>query len=214
MSNLDAYGALEGLTVLAIVGSLMVRRNAVLMGLAAGVLMVPSVAAGAKPPKPPKPPGQVPTLTAAATPSPVVFGQSTVVSGRLSGTPNDGSQTVQLDSDRFPYGVFTAGPTTLTAASGNYVFTAVTPGRNTLYRVRETTGAMLTSSVVLVGVRLSVTFYVSDSTPSRGQRIHFSGNVRPRHGGKLVRIQRRDGTGVFRTVATTRTYNPTGKTYS
>jgi hypothetical protein len=181
------------------------------MGILAGALMIPSVA-GAIPGN--TPPGQVPTLTAKAAPSPVVFGQSTVVSGRLSGTPKDGSQTVQLQSDPFPYGVFTAGLTTQTAANGNYVFTAVAPGRNTQYRVRETTGAMLTSNVVLVGVRLSVTFYVSDATPSSGQRIHFSGNVRPRHDGKLVRIQRRDSTGVFRTVATTSTYHPTGKAYS
>jgi hypothetical protein len=178
------------------------------MGIVAGVLTIPSVAAAKKPP------GQVPTLTAKAAPSPVVFGQSTVVSGRLSGTPKDGSQTVQLQSDPFPYGVFTAGPTTMTAANGAYVFTPVGPDRNTHYRVHETTGAKLTSNVVLVGVRLSVTFYVSDSTPSSGQRIHFSGSVRPRHDGKLVRIQRRDSTGVFRTVATTSTYHPKGKTYS
>lgn len=183
------------------------------MGIVAIVLMIPSVAAGAKPPN--KPPGQVPTLTAKAAPSPIVFGQSTVVSGRLSGTPKDGGQTVALQSDPFPYdGVFIAGPTTMTAANGNYAFTPVKPDRNTQYRVRETTGAMLTSNVVLVGVRLSVTFYVSDSTPSSGQRIHFSGSVRPRHDAKLVRIQRRDSTGVFRTVATTSTYHPTGKTYS
>jgi hypothetical protein len=184
------------------------------MGVLAGVLMIPSVAGAAKPPT--KPPGKVPTLTAKAAPSPVVFGQSTVVSGRLSNTPKDGGQTIQLQSDPFPYDVFTAGPTTKTAANGNYVFTPVKPDRNTKYRVRETTGAMVTNNalIVLVGVRLSVTFYVSDATPSRGQRIHFSGNVRPRHDGKLVRIQRRDSTGVFRTSATTRTFNPTGKTYS
>jgi hypothetical protein len=174
------------------------------MGIAAGVLMVPSVA-GAKP---------TPTLTAKAAPSPVVFGQSTVVSGRLSGTPKDGSQALVLDSDPFPYGLFAAGPTAMTAANGNYAFTPVKPDRNTQYRVRETTAAKLTSNVVLVGVRLSVTFYVSDSTPSRGQRIHFSGSVRPRHDNRLVRIQRLDSTGVYRTVATTRTYHPTGKTYS
>ena len=180
------------------------------MGVVVGVLLISSVAGA----KPNKPPGQVPALTAQAVPSPVVLGQSTVVSGRLSGTPNDGGQTVQLQSDPFPYAVFVAGPTTTTAANGNYAFTPVKPDRNTQYRVRETTGAMLTSNVVLVGVRLNVTFYVSDSTPSRGQRIHFSGSVRPRHDDKLVRIQRRDSLGVFRTVASTRTYHPKGKTYS
>ncbi|MCA1708033.1 MAG: hypothetical protein LC808_34070 [Actinobacteria bacterium] len=181
------------------------------MGLVVGVLAIPSLAVAKKPPT--KPPGQVPALTVGAAPRPVVFGQSTVVSGRLSGTSRDAGQTVQLDSDPFPYGVFTPGATTLTAANGNYAFRSV-GGRNTLYRVRATTGARLTSSVVLVGVRLSVTFSVSDSTPARGQRIRFSGNVRPTHGGTLVRVQRRDSAGVFRTVATTRTYNPTGKTYS
>ena len=209
MSNQSARSVFGQLTVLAIIWSVMVRSNAVLMGVVAGLLMIPS-AASAKP----TPPGHTPTLTAKAVPSPVVFGQSTVVSGRLSRTPKDSGQTVQLQSDPFPYGVFAAGPTMLTAANGNYAFASVRPDRNTLYRVHETTGAMLTSNVVLVGVRLNVTFSVSDSTPSRGQRIHFSGRVRPPHGGKLVRIQRLASTGVFRTVATTRTFNPTGKTYS
>jgi hypothetical protein len=179
------------------------------MGIVAGAVMLPSVAAAA-----PKPPGRAPALTAKAAPSPVVFGQGTVVSGRLSRTPNDRGQTIQLQSDPFPYAVFTAGPTTVTAANGNYAFSSVRPDRNTQYRVHETTGALLTSPTVLVGVRLSVTFSVSDSTPARGQRIRFSGSVRPPHGGKLVRIQRRDATGVFRTVATTRTFNPTGTTFS
>jgi hypothetical protein len=181
------------------------------MGVVAGVLMIPGVAGAAKPPNPP---GNAPALTATAAPSPVVFGQSTVVSGRLSRTPKDSGQTIQLQSDPFPYGVFDAGRTTLTSANGNYAFGSVRPDRNTQYRVHETTGALLTSNVVLVGVRLNVTFNVSDSTPSRGQRIHFSGSVRPPHGGKLVRIQRRDATGVFRTVATTRTVNPAGMTFS
>jgi hypothetical protein len=178
------------------------------MGTVAGVLMIPS-AAGAKPAKPP---AGVPTLTAKAVPSPVVFGQSTVVSGRLSRTAKDAGQTVQLQSDPFPYGVFDAGPTRLTATNGNYAFPFLRPDRNTVYRVHEATGALLTSNVVLVGVRLNVSFSVSDSTPRRGQRIHFSGSVRPPHGGKLVRIQRKVGGGVFRTVATTRTFNPTGTT--
>jgi hypothetical protein len=212
LANLQAPVALMELTAPPTVWSLMLGRNAVLIGIVAGALMIPGVAGAKKPPA--KPPGQVPTLTAGAAPNPVVFGQVTVVSGRLSGTSRNGGQTVQLSSDPFPYGVFAPGPTTLTAPNGNYAFTAVRPDRNTLYRVRETTGAMLTSSVVLVGVRLSVTFYVSDSTPRRGQRVHFSGSVRPNHGGKLVRIQRRDGTGAFRTVASTRTYDPAGRSYS
>src|SRR5438045_3980358 len=45
----------------------MVRRNAVLMGVVAGVLMIPGTASAAKPPKPP---GNVPALTAQARPSP------------------------------------------------------------------------------------------------------------------------------------------------
>jgi len=178
------------------------------MGAVAGVLMIPG-GAGAKPAKPP---GRVPTLTAKAVPSPVVFGQRTVVSGRLSRTAKDAGQTVQLQSDPFPYGVFAAGPTRLTANNGNYAFPSVRPDRNTLYRVHEATGALLTSNVVLVGVRLNVFFLMSGSPPRRGQRIRFSGSVRPPHSGKLVRIQRRDRRGVFRTVATTRTFNPTGST--
>src|SRR3954453_7772533 len=114
----------------------MVRMSAVLIGVVAGVLVIPGVASAAPKPKPPK---NVPTLTAKATPSPIVFGQSTAVSGRLSHTPNNAGQTIQLQSDPFPYGVFDAGRTTLTATNGNYAFASVRPDRNTLYRVHEAT---------------------------------------------------------------------------
>jgi hypothetical protein len=155
--------------------------------------------------------GTTPTLTIGAAPSPVFFGQATTVSGRLSGTNNNSGQSVQLQSDPFPYGVFSPSRTTLTASNGDYAFTLLRPDRNTQYRVQS--GA-LTSRAVLVGVRLWVSFIVSDSTPARGQRVLFSGTARPKHNGRLVRIQRRDSVGVFRTVATTVTRDVLGATYS
>jgi plastocyanin len=46
-----------------------------------------------------------------------------------------------------------------------------------------------------------VTLQVSDSTPSRGDRIRFFGSVRPEQDGRLVQVQRRARGGTFRTAA-------------
>jgi plastocyanin len=48
--------------------------------------------------------------------------------------------------------------------------------------------------------RTAVTLRVSDTTPSRGQRVRFFGSVRPERDGRLVQLQRRRRGGSFRTV--------------
>jgi hypothetical protein len=186
-------------------------RSVALTGALAVALLVPGVAGGHHSPGHTGGGGGTPTLTIGAAPSSVVFGYPTVISGRLSGIANNGGRSILLQSDPFPYGLFTPGPTVSTASNGNYTFAPVRPGLNTLYRVQ---GAGLTSRVVLVGVRLRVSFLVSDATPARGQRVVFSGTARPKHNGRLVRIQRRDSAGVFRTATTTVTRDVVGTSYS
>jgi hypothetical protein len=187
------------------------RRCGALIGALAAALLLPGIASAHHRPGHTGGGGGTPTLTVGASPSPVFFGQSTVVSGRLTGTPTNGGRSIQRQSDPFPYGLFIPGPTVLTASNGNYAFASVQPRVNTLFRVQ---GAGLTSRVILVGVRLRVSFLVSDATPARGQRVVFSGTARPKHNGRLVRIQRRDSAGVFRTTATTVTRDVAGASYS
>jgi len=153
---------------------------------------IPAVAA-------PKKPTQAGRLSAAARPTPLTFGQGTVVSGRLTGQ-NNGGQQVTLAEDPFPYGDgFTNVATATTAGNGNYTFPRQFPPTNRNYRV--TVG----SQQVFTGVRvmMRVSFVVGDSTPNRGQRVGFTGFVAPKHDGRTVLIQRRSSTGRWGTVRRT-----------
>jgi hypothetical protein len=138
------------------------------------------------------------TLTAAARPSVIVFGQSTTVSGKLGGA-NNGGVAVVLAQDPFPYGDgFLALARGTTANNGNYSFHLV-PALNTNYRVRAKGLTAFTG----VRVHARVTEGVSDSTPTVGQFVRFFGSVAPRFDGRVVLIQRQTSTGGWSTVRRT-----------
>lgn len=163
--------------------------------IAAVALAAAAPAGGAPKPKPPRP-GK---LTAVARPTPVIFGQGTVVSGKLSGANNGGKQ-VTLAEDPFPYGDgYTNLATATTAGNGDYAFPSRVPASNRNYRV--TVGAE--QAFTGVRVRMRVSFAVGDSTPNRGQRVGFTGFVAPKHDGRAVLIQRLSATGSWGTVKRT-----------
>ena len=144
-------------------------------------------------------PGQN-AITAAANPTTVRCGRTTVISGQLTG-PNNAGVQVQLQEQPYPYTApfkDTGTPVT-TDASGNYSFT-VAPCINTRYQVTAKASPPVTSAAVQVLARPKVTFRVSDTRVNRGQRVRFRGTVTPSHNGRRVRIQRRTSTGKFRTV--------------
>jgi hypothetical protein len=145
-----------------------------------------------------------------AKPNPVVFGSSTVLSGRLSGGTT-GGVTVRLEADDTrPYGDAYKAATTPTGApitatsegSGRFAFT-LRPQRNTQYRAIAQASPPVTSAPRLVLVRPLVGLIVSDRTPRAGALVRFRGTVRPPHDGRTVLIQRRSSTGRFTTVART-----------
>ena len=150
-----------------------------------------------------------PALSLTATPNPLVYGGLTTLSGRLTGLNQAGGQRVDVQHNPFPFSLG-FGPLTsaLTASNGTYG-TLLKPTQHSVYRSRS--GAT-TSPEVQVNVRVSASFNVSDSTPSRRQLVRFYGVSAPAHDGSLVRFQRRDASGVFRTVATT-TLLDTGRNY-
>ncbi len=153
---------------------------------------VPAVAAPTKPPQGAK-------LTAAARPTPLIFGQGTVVSGKLTGQ-NNGGQRVTLAEDPFPYGDgYTNVATATTAANGNYTLPRQVPATNRNYRVTVGGDQAFTG----VRVMMRVSFVVGDSTPNRGQRVGFTGFVAPKHDGRTVLIQRRSARGAWGTVRRT-----------
>ena len=87
---------------------------------------------------------------------------------------------------------------------------------NAYYRAVARTSPEQTSAEALVKVAPLVGFRVSDSTPKAGQRVRFSGTVRPRHNGRRVYVQRKVGTGSFVTIrrATLEAATSTSSKYS
>jgi hypothetical protein len=158
------------------------------------VALTPVVATAKKPPKP----GKGATLTLAAGPNPVVFGRSTALAGRLNGS-NKAGQTVTLRADPYPFGGLKPAGTAVTNQQGGYSF-ARKPPVNTRFQTKV---GGVQSSVTTVLVRMRVSVRLSDSTPSAGRRVRFSGRACPTHDGGLVRIQRRSGRR-WRTVRRTR----------
>jgi hypothetical protein len=145
-----------------------------------------------------KPPGK--NLTISAKPNPVVFGHTTVISGKLTGQAHAG-KTVRLRTDPFPFGSFSNDGTATTDAQGDYTFSQQ-PTVNTRYQVAQ---GPTESSIITVGVRIRVSIRLSDRTPEAGTRVRFHGRACPKHDGALVKIQRRTKTKRWRTVRETHT---------
>jgi len=135
-------------------------------------------------------------LTIAAKPNTTVFQGPTVISGKLKGAP----APVTLREDAHPFGSGDKAVATVRSdQSGSYSFTR-NPSKNTTYQV---TSGTVRSARVLVNVRIRMSLRVSDSTPRAGQIVRFKGRACPKHNGLAVRIQRKIGTGSFRTVRST-----------
>jgi len=142
-------------------------------------------------------------VTLEATPTTVVYSNPTTLSGRVTGGGNTNGVKVHLEQDTSrPYGdgYTPAGVTATTASNGKYSFT-LKPLVNTQYRVDAKASPPVTSTPRLVLVRMLVGIRLSDSTPTRGRLVRFSGSVTPAHDGLRALIQKRSSTGRFVTVA-------------
>lgn len=149
----------------------------------------------------PGPGPQASALTLAAAPAVIRFGRTSVLSGQLTG-PGSGAVRVELQSNPHPFtaGFKNTGATATTDAAGKFSFT-VKPDRHTRYQAVAKASPPVTSPAVEVRVRYLVAFKASDYSARRGQRIRFSGYVKPAHDGRVVRLQRRTAKGTFRTIA-------------
>lgn len=155
-----------------------------------------------------QPPNTPTSITLGASPSPLVFGRSTVLSGKLmSATP--ANQNVSLRSDPFPFDRFANAASVVTNATGDFAFIQ-RPEVNTRFQARR---RRVESPIVTVLVRPAVSLRLSDRTPKRGQRVRFAGQVCPQHDGASLSIQRRYRTG-YRTVRRTTLKDIAGSTCS
>jgi hypothetical protein len=159
-------------------------------------LLVPAAVVAAKPPKP------VGTVTLTAAPARVTFGGAVALAGRLTGARTVSGQSVVVEADVAPIdGHWTNAATATTDANGDW-HVAQTPAALTRYRA-QVKSAKATSATADVAVRLRVGVHVSDRSPSRGERVRFSGTVAPAHDGAPAKVQRRTAGGGWHTVART-----------
>jgi hypothetical protein len=121
-------------------------------------------------------------------PGSVPFGSPTLLSGQLFGGSVAGVK-VTLKENRYPFAGLKAVATTRTDTAGRFGFNR-TPSVNSQYQVVAATRPETTSAVQLVLVRIRVSLRLSATRPRSGQRVVFSGRVRPAHNGRFVIIQR------------------------
>lgn len=135
-------------------------------------------------------------LTLGATPNPVPFGKPTVLAGTLTGTGNASRQVV-LQSNPFPYtqGFVNTTNVQLTGAQGQFAFPLLSVPLNTQYRVLIPTKPEVASPIISVGVSVSVGTSVTDTRVRRGQRVRFSGTIKPGKGGERIAIQKLKASG-------------------
>jgi hypothetical protein len=133
-------------------------------------------------------------VSLAATPNPVPFGGAVTLAGQLTGTGNANRQVV-LQSNPFPYtqGFVNASNVQVTDAAGNFSFPLLSVAINTQYRVLMPQKPDVVSPIVSLGVAVQLTTHVSAHRVTRGNRVRFSGTVRPAVDGARVVFQRKKG---------------------
>lgn len=135
---------------------------------------------------------QNPALSIAATPDPLVYGQSVTIAGTLAGATS--SQTATLLARTVRQHGFAQVAQVSTTATGAYTFPAQTPPNSTYYKV-ESDGKV--SAVVFEGVKYALTAEASPTSLMEGQLVTFSGKVAPTplQPGHVIYLERQNALG-------------------
>jgi hypothetical protein len=147
---------------------------------------------------------QIPTTsTIVASPNPVVYSRTVLVTGSLTG-PDVGGKKVALQSKAFPFTdpFQQLGNTVITGPTGAYSFVAQ-PLVTTQLRVLDQSKPSVVSPTLIENVALSVSLRVRHLRRGK-HRVRFKGHVRPARVGNPVLIQRKTRKG-WATVALTLT---------
>ena len=141
------------------------------------------------------------SLSISASPNPVQFGSSFVLSGTLSGTGN-GNRQVVLQATPFPYTApfVNEGNAEVTNADGTFSFPFPGLLQTAKLRVATVTKPVVTSAEVIEGVAVNVSLHVKHT--SRRNRVRLTGTVTPPEVGAQVVFQRVTSSGPV-TVGTT-----------
>jgi len=128
------------------------------------------------------------TFKIAATPDPVVFGNSFLVSGVLSGT-GAANHKVVLQATPFPYlrGFKDTGNPEVTDAGGNFTFTVTNLLENTQFRVATLETPSVNSHAVIERVAVRLSLHVRST--GRPGFVRLYGSVKPAEVGVSVGFQ-------------------------
>jgi hypothetical protein len=165
--------------------------------IAAASVLAPVAVASAQ--KPPKPPGQQ-SVTLRLSAALVTFSQPVTALVSVKGAKAGVGVTLQRRPSTSQ--TWSDVETKPTDGKGDASFSN-RPRVNVYYRAVARTTPEQTSAESLVKVAPLVGFRVSDSTPRAGQRVRFSGTVRPPHNGRRVYVQRKRADGSFATIRST-----------
>jgi hypothetical protein len=128
------------------------------------------------------------SLAIAGVPNPVTFGSPLLVEGTLSGT-GSANHEVELQANSFPYtaGFQAIGNPEVTSATGTFSFPYLGLNYNAQLRVVTVGKPEVSSSVILEGVAVRVTFHVRSAKRRGYARLY--GTVTPAETGALVGFQ-------------------------
>jgi hypothetical protein len=157
-----------------------------------------------------------PTTTPTFTPNPVTFSRPFTISGQLIGTGSAHAKVTLLGRP-FPFTAAFApmGNPVVSNADGTYSFPFTSASITTQFEVKATTNPPLPVSVITMPVSSLISLHVRGHA-RKGRLLRFAGTVLPAQDGLIVKIQKRDRTGAFHTVAHTnlRHRNASASTYS
>ncbi len=147
---------------------------------------------------------QNPNLVINATPDPISIGQSVTISGTVGATAAGKALQLESRTDRTAFAPVPGATTVAGSAGSSYTFVPQSPMNNTLYRV-VTTGPTATppvsSAVIYVGVKDTITATASTSSTTAGSVVTFTGAVAPSKVGHVLYLERQNPrTGDFHIV--------------
>jgi hypothetical protein len=157
-------------------------------------------------------------LQISTAPNPVAFGNSTLITGALTGTGN-GNQRIQLQQRGFPFTANWAdlGNPVVTDANGNFTIAVLPLPLTTQFRARVVDKPNVLSEVITQAVAARVRTTTNKKRVRRNKKVRVYGSVLPNRVGVPFEIQKKTKSGswvVVRRGMTKESSDPAAARYS